>query len=218
MNYYILGFALTFNFVNVICQSYCYDEKYNLTVCTTLRDANVPLFVENGTDGKFTGLFIVDDVVHSVFGWYTQQYSSNGYNTTGIAFVVDNGDFQHTQFFVGKYNYDKTKIVGSYFYWGNEFGFYGSIDTTENNSTAIKSEINNPNSLNVYPNPVEDILTINIEDESYNSIEIYNLEGKLVIQTPFKNQISVNSLETGPYILKLCLDNNTAKTVRFIKK
>ena len=63
-----------------------------------------------------------------------------------------------------------------------------------------------------YPNPVEDILYVNGVDENAK-IEIYNLTGIMVLKET-GNQIEVNSLNSGIYILKVQVDNNT-KTLMF---
>ncbi|MGL5786040.1 MAG: T9SS type A sorting domain-containing protein [Bacteroidales bacterium] len=86
-------------------------------------------------------------------------------------------------------------------------------------------EINLPNSLenvtdlgiNVYPNPVKDIININSE-EAIEKAEIFNVSGQNVLNASFTNQISVSSLPAGYYILKVKLENGKAATHTFIKK
>lgn len=96
-------------------------------------------------------------------------------------------------------------------------------DQTKIRVTAF--EINLPNSLEnvtdlgikVYPNPVKDVININSE-EAIEKAEIFNVSGQNVLSASFTNQISVATLPSGYYILKVKLENGKAATHTFIKK
>ena len=131
---------------------------------------------------------------------------------------MKNGDdFQQAQLFTGKFNFDFTKIMGSWFYWGNEFGFYGDVEYLSNYNSINTSKVDSTQ-IDLYPNPVGDILKIDLKDKLYKSIEIYNLKGELVILTSVQDRINVNSLKSGTYILKLLLENERHESIRFIKE
>ena len=72
--------------------------------------------------------------------------------------------------------------------------------------------------LKVYPNPVDDLLTVSYT-EDISSIEIYNIVGQLVL---LKNidaaeaQISLAQLSTGTYIVRIASGNNI-KNLKVIK-
>ena len=108
---------------------YEYDMKFNLTICTTNRNAPAELTIINGSGNTFTGILFVDGEQRDVFGWYTEKKSEGGgfiYDTKGIVFYVRlKADFQHQQLFRGILNYDESYLSGTFFYWGNEFIFYG---------------------------------------------------------------------------------------------
>ena len=73
--------------------------------------------------------------------------------------------------------------------------------------------------LKIYPNPVEDILTINA-NEDINEIIIYNMLGQVVLnQKPNsrQNSIELGHLQTGIYLAKLKTDNGVT-TKRIMKK
>jgi len=73
--------------------------------------------------------------------------------------------------------------------------------------------------LKVYPNPVEDILTINA-NEDINEIIIYNMLEQVVLnQQPNsrQNSIELGHLQTGIYLAKLKTDNGVT-TKRIMKK
>jgi len=71
----------------------------------------------------------------------------------------------------------------------------------------------------IYPNPVLNILNIgNIASKS--QIEIYNLNGKLLIERIAGSDhetIDVSSLSTGMYIVKL-RNSNSISTTKFVKR
>ncbi|TLX71373.1 T9SS type A sorting domain-containing protein [Labilibacter sediminis] len=66
--------------------------------------------------------------------------------------------------------------------------------------------------LEVYPNPVEDILYINC-DNMQSNIHIYNSKGFLVMQINNQNQINVSKLPKGLYMIRV-----DKELVKFIKK
>lgn len=59
--------------------------------------------------------------------------------------------------------------------------------------------------VNIYPNPVTNVLTItNGQNQFENSeIEIINSSGQTVLKSPFSNQLNVSEISTGTYILKI---------------
>ncbi|WCO02614.1 DUF7619 domain-containing protein [Psychroserpens ponticola] len=71
--------------------------------------------------------------------------------------------------------------------------------------------------IKVYPNPVADILTIEAEFE-INTLHVYDIEGRRVLENykSNSNQISMSSLETGIYFVKVFSDSKI-KTLKVIK-
>ncbi|MFC3157741.1 T9SS type A sorting domain-containing protein [Chryseobacterium arachidis] len=73
------------------------------------------------------------------------------------------------------------------------------------------------NDIKIYPNPVHDNIFVNGKTEHVKSAKILDFSGKLIYseQNPFKNKnnISVQNLSTGSYLLKL-----DEKIFQFIKK
>lgn len=216
-NYLILCLLLNFSTLDGFSQYENYDKKIDLTGYSRTRDGHVTVLIKDSTYGMFTGQYIVDDsIAKPLFGWYNVE--SSKYQSYGITFYVKNGeDFQQAQLFVGKFNFDRTKIIGRFFYWGNEYGFYGDVEYLSNYN-SIESPVSESNLIDVYPNPVGDFLKIDLKDKLYKSIEIYNLNGELIIQAPAKDRINVNSLNTGAYILKLLLENEMCESIKFIKE
>ena len=115
---------------------------------------------------------------------------------------------------------------------GSAGSFNGAIDdlkiynyalsTTEisnlyTNNTLSTSDFN-PNNLEVvlYPNPVRDILNIEIEND-IQSIEIYNIQGQKVL-TSNQNQINVSGLATGMYVVRIQDAENNISTKKIVIK
>lgn len=76
------------------------------------------------------------------------------------------------------------------------------------NVTALGNSSMDQKGLSVYPNPVQDLLTIaNPNHEQLTSIELYNMLGQLVLRqhvaTSADQQVDMTYLQKGIYILKL---------------
>ncbi len=208
---------LTFLSLNAFTQDSIYDAKYDLTVSTTTRDADAILMIKDSIGNLFTGILIWDEIERKVFGWYTQKISEGGlyhYNTEGMVFYCEHEDgFSHQQLFKGIFNFDRSYISGTYFFWGNEFIFHGNIQEMP---SSLKSREITQN-LRVYPIPVDDYLTIESKNVNNEIIEIYDLSGRLAISSRFKSRIQVSSLKAGAYILILKDSQGTSEKIKFIK-
>ena len=76
------------------------------------------------------------------------------------------------------------------------------------------------NELTLYPLPASDHLTLtwNYLYQHNCRIIIYDLEGKLVMQTPFISQIALSAFERGKYVLTIISDSGEVLEKRsFIK-
>jgi hypothetical protein len=60
--------------------------------------------------------------------------------------------------------------------------------------------------FNIYPNPVNDVLTI---DGNYTSATIYDVFGKVVLTTDYQNTINVTSLSNGIHFITINTSNTT---------
>lgn len=68
--------------------------------------------------------------------------------------------------------------------------------------------------FNIYPNPVSDMVTISLSDdtgESFKSLEVLSYDGRLVLSLDnfSGNQLDLSSLDSGVYLLKLSTGNRT---------
>ena len=94
---------------------------------------------------------------------------------------------------------------------GTGSGTYSTLTacTMECNVNAIQE--NNEFSVNIYPNPVKDVLII---DGEYTSANIYDVFGKLVLITKNQKTIDVSDLSNGVYFVNI--NNNKTTKVKKI--
>ncbi len=92
-----------------------------------------------------------------------------------------------------------------------------SINTTDNRTASF---ITDDTGLNIFPNPVYDVLNIISEMQNEQQFEIFDTFGKLWLNnniTGSHTQVDIESLPAGMYFLKLDTDGKTKKSFKFIK-
>lgn len=73
-------------------------------------------------------------------------------------------------------------------------------------------------SITLYPNPVNDVLTIN-SPLKIESLEVFNLLGqKILFSNGSSKTLNTSGLAKGMYIIKVAQENNVISTKRFIKQ
>ncbi|MCH9660621.1 MAG: immune inhibitor A, partial [Bacteroidetes bacterium] len=101
----------------------------------------------------------------------------------------------------------------------NEDGFYFDdlqVNIAEEGTLAIEDNTNS--AFSIFPNPVEDILSITTPLENY-SVEIFNLQGQLVRKEENNNGskiIDYSNFASGVYVLKLS-SKNTSQTFKIVR-
>lgn len=98
--------------------------------------------------------------------------------------------------------------------WGEFFTFRLDISDWLLNT----NQLNKP-SVNMYPNPVSNVLTIESLD-TIDSIEIYNLLGQAVMNEKvfqIRKEIDMSQLNNGMYLVKV-ISNGNSTTSKIIKK
>jgi hypothetical protein len=72
--------------------------------------------------------------------------------------------------------------------------------------------------LNIYPNPATDRLTIAGNEWTKANVTVTDLSGKTVINTTLiQNELNIEALESGFYIIRLELNGNHSEQ-KFVKK
>ena len=69
----------------------------------------------------------------------------------------------------------------------------------------------------IYPNPATSVLHIDNSNFTVTNVEVYNVLGKKII-TSNKNQLNIENLVNGVYLLKVQDDKGNMATKRFVKK
>jgi Leucine-rich repeat (LRR) protein len=80
--------------------------------------------------------------------------------------------------------------------------------------------------IDVYPNPVQDVLKIRINQDMQNvNMSLFNMQGKQIYNQSYKNlflgnvgQIDLSAFKRGMYILIIKADNELFKTMKIIKE
>jgi Secretion system C-terminal sorting domain/Electron transfer DM13 len=112
------------------------------------------------------------------------------------------------------------------FFYCQMFNAFWDLGTIANftpvNCAALSLDEVAETSFKVYPNPVIDELTINLDNFSNSlKVTIYNTLGSLVLSkndiTSNSNKINVSQLNQGIYFLSIRDDENNTLTKRFIK-
>lgn len=177
----------------------------------------------NSTTNNFVrSLAIQNDGKVIVGGQFTQY--NNIPNINIVRLNNDSTGSRDNTFLTGNgFNSDVKKIViqpdgkilvGGYFTDFNGTTYNRIIRL--NGTTVLSTENFESVKINIYPNPVKDFL--NIQNSQKYDFEIYNMLGKLVLKGDnIENQINVNTLTKGIYILKLINDEKIFNK-KFIKE
>jgi len=92
--------------------------------------------------------------------------------------------------------------------------YVASIEAKELTKEEVKSI--NEKSINLFPNPVNDILNINGNSNEDYFYQIYDLTGKVISKGKFiNNKINVSQLKTGIYLIRV---NDSKEVTKIIKK
>lgn len=79
-------------------------------------------------------------------------------------------------------------------------------------------ELTGNKTINIYPNPVEDVLTLQ-SDQSIKEILLFDFTGKKIDHTSFNlNELNVSLLQPGIYIVQMKTIENEYLSTKFIKK
>jgi hypothetical protein len=139
-----------------------------------------------------------------------------GYNDYGTALAVDSSGDYIIGGRMGQELYinSSTTLINQ----GSQSDFFIAKYATTPCSTASTDNFEKEQGLNFYPNPVNDILTIDIKEAS--SYILYNLQGRIIKQgilSPSNNKIDCNVLDSGCYMLHVIDINNNKQVVKVLK-
>lgn len=84
------------------------------------------------------------------------------------------------------------------------------------NCTALSLNDYELQDISIYPNPVQNILNIQLE-ESIEKVEFYSFLGRIVLESN-RSEINISSLSSGIYLLKVYTENGKVGVKRFVKQ
>ncbi len=197
---------------------------YSLGISSTVFNVLTPTQVGSDNDWDNFNYNLTQKMDGSFWGW-------GGFNSYGTISETNYPDYYQPREIIGGGNFQTIKINrfsdpflpnansffnilaldnnNSLFVWG-QFGLYqGSFsigylnrfqigcEATLNTNKISKKEIS------VFPNPVTDILNIQIEDQ-LNNAEIFDLGGRLLhTEKIINNQLNMSQLQRGIYFVKI---------------
>jgi uncharacterized delta-60 repeat protein len=171
------------------------------------------LSVDLQSDGKILvgGFFLKFEGIDQV-----RCIRLNGDGTKDTSFDINLG------FIGGSVSCIKVQTDGKILAGGNftNYNNYNSCKLVRllGGNDLLYSDVFNKESFNFYPNPAQDFIYINPTSNSLvDSVEIYNLQGKLLVSFEKINSINISSLKTGIYIMKM-KTNNVVESKRIIKE
>ncbi|MEQ8713714.1 MAG: MBG domain-containing protein [Cyclobacteriaceae bacterium] len=104
----------------------------------------------------------------------------------------------------------------------DDLNYEGAVAGTLIINGAVTAIEELPVVVSLYPNPVQDILSVEVTNSSLNEVEVYSLNGVLMMGRPLvgnKAEIDVQAWPTGMYLIRLMGDNNeTLMQRKFIKE
>ena len=108
-------------------------------------------------------------------------------------------------------------IVGGYFDTYQNTNYSTSLIALHGGVALATNDFEVSNSVKIYPNPVKDILNITtIDNSEIVSAKIYDLQGKLVLETT-ATSIDTNNLTSGLYFVNIVTEKGQL-TKKFIKE
>ena len=203
----------------VVAQTlYDYDDEGYLTTETKLTPID-GLLIE-------TGMAIIDycptrDV--QFYTYYDNYNISSGLWESMITHFLDYDSAISTNHIAGILTYWDNTFLGKVFTPAHKILRYETMDLDENLTTRIfhYSGItaigeNSENQMCVWPNPVHEMLHLTIED--LQQVEVFTLDGKLVLSSNESRTINVSGLEQGCYLLKTTQSDGRVSFQKFVKK
>ena len=114
-------------------------------------------------------------------------------------------------------NFRDVVLIGNTLYMTLEE--QGRVVTLTDASLSIGDFSSNGNSIKVYPNPIKDIVHVDIHNEAIKTAELYNLNGQKLdtFNFGFEN-LSVGHLSEGVYLFKVTTHEGKTHVLKLVKE
>ena len=191
-------------------------ETYTITVSPNMDGVSVWGFemMAEGADGDGTGIFTSNSEVNAINnGLRASHKFASSSNADGQTWTVE---WTAPATTAGEVSFFAASLAANGN--GNTNGdnvFFDTLVVASNALTSSK-EVNIDQAI-VYPNPAVDVLNISGVDITDGTIEIVDIQGKILLRQPFASSIGLNNIESGNYFLKIYSDSKTI-TKKFVVK
>ena len=195
---------------------------FNVSMATQNTDIEVTVNIATDAYGSETTWNIKNSSNQTVAsgGPYSNQSSAGSYPQTPVVVTLSTLEC-HTFTILDSYGDGMDSGYGNGTFSvvdGNGITLASGGAFTDSDGAAWKTGNSTPASINdlgskllIYPNPVKN--TLNITGE-YDNIEIYDVYGKLVLSSNYKEYVNVEGLSNGIYIMQI--DTRKEKLVQKI--
>lgn len=203
--------------------------------CHNLFDNQNFIFTKTGVDANSKNIYITTPVDGQPCGGLgTCEFKIQWNNTlTRWEFLADSGSGN----FVNPYliYYNSTGNNASPRPPSNTFGTWVENATITNgqcggnltganstltgdvHSTSLATTDVTKSKIQIFPNPVSDVIRISGIDNG-QTIQIYNVDGRLIKTDAFDQKVDVSSLSAGVYVLRITTKNFESHEFKFVKK
>lgn len=100
---------------------------------------------------------------------------------------------------------------------GGNLNSVNSIMTGDVQSPTLGTLELTKSKIQIYPNPVVDIIKVSGIDDG-QTIQIYNIDGRLIRSENFDSRINISQLISGMYILRITTKSFQSYEFKFLKK
>ncbi|HLP63245.1 T9SS type A sorting domain-containing protein [Flavobacterium sp.] len=108
---------------------------------------------------------------------------------------------------------------GFIYFTATSDGTFGGIKTYRIAEQSLSNQAIQKNKVTIFPNPTKDVITIELDNESDFTLEMYNLIGEKVAHFLNQKTIDVSHLTAGIYMLKVKdHESNSVQNFKLIKK
>ncbi|WP_347374080.1 T9SS type A sorting domain-containing protein [Aequorivita sp. Q41] len=146
-------------------------------------------------------------------GMWVEEEITQGEDTQGEDFYGWSMDLYKNELIVGSPREDHDETGN------NEVGDAGSAYIFQNPTLLGLSDFNaNANAIAVYPNPVTDVLHVQMKNSTVTNITVYGINGIKLMEVNGVSTIETSKLSAGVYLLSIKDENNQIFYNRFVKK
>lgn len=106
--------------------------------------------------------------------------------------------------------------------WDRATATYGSRSTLQQGTPGVRNTLSvstaSLGTIKLYPNPSQDFISITMDNGQWNSLQVYNVTGQVVMNvTNYTERVNVTSLNTGTYFVKVNASQGS-ETIQFLVK